>query len=179
MSWPRTPQAAVFLDRDGTLIEDRHYLGNADGVVLLPGVGNALRRLADAGVLRIVVTNQSGIGRAYFDRHAFDATEAAMQARLAADGATIDATYCCPHAPDAGCLCRKPGTALHREAAAAWNIDLARSWCVGDRARDVLPALELGCRGILLGTDTPSATGTGALQAPDLATAADLLVRYL
>jgi D-glycero-D-manno-heptose 1,7-bisphosphate phosphatase len=172
----------VFLDRDGTLIEDRHYLGNPEGVVLLPGVSGALRRLADAGWARIVVTNQSGIGRGRFDRAAFDATDAAMQAYLAADGAAIDATYCCPHAPDAGCLCRKPGTALHREAAATWNIDLARSCCIGDRPSDVAPAREFGALGILVGAvdgDPAQAQAPHALIADNLAAAVDLLFRYL
>lgn len=182
MSTPLAPQPAVFLDRDGTMIEDRQYLGDPEGVVLLPGVSGALRRLGDAGWLRIVVTNQSGIGRGRFDRAAFDATDAAMQAYLAADGAAIDASYCCPHAPDAGCLCRKPGTALHREAAAAWNIDLARSWCIGDRASDIAPARELGSRAVLLAPpdgDTAQTLAPDTLIADDLAAAVDLLFRYL
>lgn len=141
---------AVFLDRDGTLIEDPGYLADPAQLRLLPGVADALRSFERAGYLRIVVTNQSGIGRGLYSREAFDATQRELERQLEAAGASIDATYFCPHAPDDGCLCRKPGTALHREAIAAWDIDIGRSWCVGDQPRDVEPAAELGCRGLLV-----------------------------
>ncbi len=143
---------AVFLDRDGTLIEDPGYLDDPAGVRLLPGVPEALRALEAAGYARIVITNQSGIGRGRFDEAAFHRVEAELARQLAAHGATTDRTYWCPHLPDAGCACRKPGTALHRAAAAAFGLDLARSWCIGDRLGDVEAASALGGRAILVET---------------------------
>lgn len=145
---------AVFLDRDGTLIEDTGYLSDPAQVRILPGVAGTLQAIAAAGYLRIVVTNQSGIGRGMYARADFEATQREFERQLQAQGASIDAIYLCPHAPDDGCTCRKPGTALFREAAAAHDIDLGRSWCVGDQPRDIAPAEELGCRGLLISTGT-------------------------
>ena len=145
-------RAAVFLDRDGTIIHDAHYLADPDGVRLLPGAGAAIARLNAAGIPVVVVTNQSGIGRGYFTEGDFRAVQARMEALLAAEGARVDATYHCPHAPDAGpaCDCRKPGVGLFVRAAAEHGLDLARAWYVGDRRRDVAPAERLGGRGILV-----------------------------
>lgn len=150
---------AVFLDRDGTLIEDPGYLADPAGVVLLPGAAAALRTLAARGFLRIVVTNQSGIGRGFFGEAAFRAVQAEVERQLRESGAEIDAVYHCPHQASDGCACRKPGTALHREATAHFGIDPTRSWCVGDRLGDVLPAAALGARAILV------RTGVGAEHA--------------
>lgn len=143
---------AVFLDRDGTLIEDPGYLSDPSGVRLLPGVPEALRLLEAAGYARIVVTNQSGIGRGLFDEAAFHRVEAELARQLAEHGATTDRTYFCPHLPDAGCACRKPGTAHHRAAAAAFGLDLRRSWCIGDRTGDLDAAPDLGARALLVET---------------------------
>lgn len=143
---------AVFLDRDGTLIEDPGYLADPAGVVLLPGVVEALDALTRLGFLRIVVTNQSGIGQGRFTEADFDAVQREVERQLGAHGVTLDATYHCPHRREDGCACRKPGTALHREAAARFDIDLAASWCVGDRPGDLLPARALGGRAVLVRT---------------------------
>lgn len=167
---------AVFLDRDGTLIEDPGYLDDPAGVHLLPGVPEALRRLEAAGYARIVVTNQSGIGRGLFDEAAFHRVEAELARQLAAHGAATDRTYWCPHLPDAGCACRKPGTAHHRAAALAFGLDLGRSWCIGDRLGDVAAAAPLGAQAILVETGegarfAASARADGILVARDLAAA--------
>ncbi len=143
---------AVFLDRDGTIIHDAHYLADPAGVRLLPGVAAAIARLNAAGIPVVVVTNQSGIGRGYFSEADFRAVQARTEELLAAEGAKVDAVYHCPHAPDAEspCDCRKPGVGLFLRAAAEHGLDPARSWYVGDRLRDLAPAQRLGGRGILV-----------------------------
>lgn len=143
---------AVFLDRDGTIIHDAHYLADPAGVRLLPGAGEAIARLNAAGIPAVVVTNQSGIGRGYFSEADFLAVQARVEELLAAEGAKIDAVYHCPHAPDAEppCDCRKPAVGLFLRAAEEHGLDPARSWYVGDRLRDLAPVERLGGRGILV-----------------------------
>lgn len=145
-------RAAVFLDRDGTVIEDRHYLGDPAGVALLPGAGEAVARLNQAGLPALLVTNQSGIGRGYFAEEDFLAVQRRLAELLAAHGARLDGVYHCPHAPDREppCDCRKPSPGLFRRAARDTGVALERSFFVGDRLRDVAPALELGGTGILV-----------------------------
>jgi histidinol-phosphate phosphatase family protein len=150
---------AVFLDRDGTLIDDPGYLADPAGVHLLPGVARSLQRLSEAGFVRIIITNQSGIGQGRYTTEDFLAVEAEMERQLAAGGATIDGVYHCPHHPTAGCACRKPGTQLHQAATAAHHLDLAASWCIGDREGDVVAAAALGARALLV------LTGEGAQHA--------------
>jgi D-glycero-D-manno-heptose 1,7-bisphosphate phosphatase len=162
-------RAAVFLDRDGTIIEDAGYLSDPDRVRLLPGAAEAISRLNQAGLLAVVVTNQSGIARGLFDEAAYEATRRRLDRLLADRGARLDAQYHCPHHPDVTgpCECRKPGLRLYRQAADELGIDLSASWWVGDRLRDVYAATALGGRGILLG---PAASAS-FLAAPDLAEA--------
>ncbi|MGH7625613.1 MAG: D-glycero-alpha-D-manno-heptose-1,7-bisphosphate 7-phosphatase [Gemmatimonadaceae bacterium] len=145
--------AAVFLDRDGTINVDTVFVRRASDVALLPGVGRAIAQLNAADVPVIVVTNQSGIGRGVFTRSEYDAVAARIGELLAHEAAYITATYVCPHAPDDGaCECRKPGTLLFRAAGVDFHLDLTASWYVGDRWRDVAPALELGGHGVLVPT---------------------------
>ena len=143
---------AVFLDRDGTLIEDRHYLGDPAGVRLLPGAADALRRLNTAGVPAVVVTNQSGIARGHFTEADYQATVRRLDQLLGQEGARADAHYHCPHLPEISgpCDCRKPGPLLYELAARDLVLDLARSWWVGDRLRDLEAAGRFGARGILV-----------------------------
>jgi D-glycero-D-manno-heptose 1,7-bisphosphate phosphatase len=155
----RPLQRAAFLDRDGTLIEDRHFLADPASVVLMPNAADAVRALNKAGVLAIVVTNQSGIARGLFTEEQYAATAQRLVDVFASEGAHIDGTYHCPHFPDISgpCACRKPGTLLYTRAAADHAIDLQRSAYIGDRLRDVLPAQALGGRGILIaGPATPA-----------------------
>lgn len=169
-----SPRVAVFLDRDGTIIEDPGYLSDPAQVRLLPGAAEALIELEQQGFARIVITNQSGIGRGRYRLEDFLAVEAEVERQLTACGASIDLFLLCPHAPEDGCTCRKPGTALHREAAARLALELRGSWCVGDRATDVQPAREFNGHGILV------RTGQGELHRATVAAeggevAADLL----
>jgi D-glycero-D-manno-heptose 1,7-bisphosphate phosphatase len=145
---------AVFLDRDGTVIEESHYLSDPDGVVLLPGAARALRMLRDAGFALVMVTNQSGIARGLLDLDDYRAVARRLDDLLRAEGVTLDATRFCPHHPDVSgeCTCRKPATGMHRELAAELNLEFSGSFFVGDRIRDLLPALELGGAGILVRT---------------------------
>lgn len=148
--------SAVFLDRDGTIIKDVHYVSRAEQVELLPGVAEAIARVNSLLVPVIVVTNQSGIGRGYFTIADYDHVQSRMSEELARYGARIDDSYYCPHPPDAGCECRKPGDLLFRRAAAEHNLDLSRAVFIGDRRRDVEPALTAGGRGVLVKSfDTP------------------------
>jgi D-glycero-D-manno-heptose 1,7-bisphosphate phosphatase len=145
---------AVFLDRDGTIVDDPGFLRDPADVRLLPGAAAALARFNQAGLAVIVVTNQSGIGRGLLTDEEYHLVEARIEELLAEDGATLDATYYCPHSPDdeAPCDCRKPGTRLYRRAADDWGIDLQASWWVGDRISDLDPARVFDARAVLVET---------------------------
>ena len=156
---------AAFVDRDGTLIVDVNYISRPADVALLPGAAAALRRLNEAGVPVIVVTNQSGIARGLFDEAAYESVRARLAELLAAEGARIDASYHCPHGPDDGCRCRKPGPELYERAIADHGLDGARSFFVGDRLRDVQPARTFGGRGILVPSAASSAPSRRVMAA--------------
>ena len=162
------PRPAVFLDRDGTINIDTHYLRHTDEVSLIAGAAEAIARLNEAGIPVIVVSNQSGIGRGLLTHADYEQVQARIGELLALSGAHIDASYICPHAPssDTGepmCECRKPGTLLFRTAAAEHAIDLSHSTFIGDRWRDISPALAFEARGILVPSqDTPAADLTRA-----------------
>ena len=170
----RSGRPAVFLDRDGTIIEDLGYLGDPDRVRLLPGAAEAIGRLNRAEVPAVVVTNQSGIARGLLDETAYAATRARLDQLLADHGARLDGHYHCPHHPDltGPCECRKPGLLLYRRAAQDLGLQLAASWWVGDRLRDVEPAAALGGRGILVGN-------TGSADFLTAATLGDAVTRIL
>jgi D-glycero-D-manno-heptose 1,7-bisphosphate phosphatase len=156
---------AVFLDRDGTLIIDRHYLADPAGVELLPGAGEAVARLNAAGIAAVLATNQSGIGRGYFTEADYDAVHARLEAALAAHGARLDAAY---HSasfqdtddPDAD---RKPGAGMFLRAAREHGLDLSRSWWVGDRARDVAAAGRFGALAFLVCSPDTDPAGAAAM----------------
>jgi D-glycero-D-manno-heptose 1,7-bisphosphate phosphatase len=179
------PRIAVFLDRDGTVIEDRHYLGDPGGVELLPGAARAIARLNRAGLPVILVTNQSGIGRGYFSESDFHRVQHRLVELLADAGAYLDGVYHCPHAPDLlpPCHCRKPKPGLFLTAAAEHQVDLRRSFLIGDRRRDVEPAQELGAKGFLIDSGTPHqdsvAPPPGSVLAtvPSLAAAVEQILR--
>ncbi len=180
MNRVRTP--AVFLDRDGTLIHDAHYLADPGGVELIPGVPGALRLLTSLGYRLVVVTNQSGLARGLITPSQYRAVAAQVDRLLEATGVSVDLTLLCPHHPDysGDCVCRKPGTGMHRDAARRLGIDLARSWYIGDKLADVFPALETGGQGILVRTGKGAATEEagvpdGVLVADDLLQAAGLI----
>ena len=151
----------VFLDRDGTLVEDTGYTHRLEDFRLLPGVPDALARLIAAGWRLAVVTNQSGIGRGYYGEADYQRFQARLVAELGARGVEIAASYFCPPRPDAGCACRKPAPGLLERARDELGADLAASWVVGDRGGDVALARQAGCAGAVL-----VLTGIGAEEDP-------------
>jgi histidinol-phosphate phosphatase family protein len=142
----------AFLDRDGTIIHDANYIRDPDDVALLPGAAAAIARLNRAGVIVVVVTNQSGIARGWLSTGDYDSVRRRIDDLLAREDARVDATYVCPHFPEitGPCDCRKPALKLFREAIADYGIDPGASVFIGDRWRDVAPATALGGRPIFL-----------------------------
>lgn len=180
---PGAPEAptrpALFIDRDGTIIADAHYLADPSGVRLLPGASAAIARANMSGMLVIVVTNQSGIARGLITPAQYDAVRTRTEGLLGEHGARVDATYHCPHWAEitGPCDCRKPGLGMYRKAAADFDIDLARSAYIGDRWRDVQPARATGGLGVLVpGVETPEADLESARMhvSPSLRIAASL-----
>ncbi len=137
----------VFLDRDGTLVEDTGYVHRVEDYRLLPGVLEALGRLVRAGFRLAIVTNQSGIGRGYFTRQDFERFQDRLLSDLSQAGIPIEASLLCPHSPDEGCSCRKPAAGLLEQARRELGADLASSWVLGDAVRDVEMAHRAGCAG--------------------------------
>lgn len=137
----------VFLDRDGTVIRDAGYGPRIDDYALLPGAVTGLKRLAAAGFELAIVTNQSGIGRGYFDEAHYQAFRAHVERDLAARGVTIARSYHCPHAPDAACRCRKPEPGMLIRARDELGADLAASFVIGDKPSDVALAERAKCAG--------------------------------
>jgi histidinol-phosphate phosphatase family protein len=169
---------ATFLDRDGTIIEDAGYLADSARVQLLPGSAQAIRQLNQHNFVVVVITNQSGIARGLLTMKEYAETERRLDELLALEGARLDGHYFCPHLPEVNgpCECRKPGTLLYRQAAERFEIDLSRSWWVGDRLRDVLPAEPLGGRGILVGMTEPAGVESNRfVRARDLMAAVELI----
>lgn len=150
---------AVFLDRDGTLNEQMGYINHLSRLKVLSGVGRAVRLLNQAGFKIFVISNQSGVARGYFPESLVDEVNQALAERLAEDGGVIDRFYTCCHLPDAKvkayakvCDCRKPQPGLLYQAARDFELDLTRSFAVGDRINDVDCAHRAGARGILVRT---------------------------
>jgi histidinol-phosphate phosphatase family protein len=150
-------QPAVFLDRDGTVIDDKAYLSDADGVELLPGAGESLARLSQAGYSLVLVTNQSGVGRGYFGLEAVDSQHRRLESLLSPFGVSLAAIEVCPHAPEDHCECRKPKPTMLLRAARNLNLDLSRSFMIGDKLADVQAGKAAGCATILLGPESPGA----------------------
>ena len=161
-SEPAVLRPAAFLDRDGTLIEDRHYLKDPELVAPIPGAAAAVRSLNAAGVAVVVVTNQSGIARGYFGEDEYERVAARVVERFAAEGARLDAAYHCAHHPDVTgpCACRKPGTLLFELAARDHGLSLGESLFAGDKWRDVAPALAFGGLGVLVPSPDTSLADT-------------------
>ena len=156
---------AVFLDRDGVVIEEVSYLSSMKHLALFPWTTDAIRALNRGGLPVVVITNQSGIARGFFTEAFVDEVHHEITARLAMGGARIDAYYYCPHHPDGrvaeyarSCDCRKPGRGLIDRAARDLNLDPARSFVVGDKWSDIELARAAGARGVLV------RTGHGAVE---------------
>jgi D-glycero-D-manno-heptose 1,7-bisphosphate phosphatase len=143
---------AVFLDRDGTIAEEVGYLNHISRFRMFPFAADAIRRLNEAGLPVMVVTNQSGVGRGYFPEALVDEVHELMTRQLAAAGARLDAIYYCPHTSAEGCESRKPKPGMLERAAREHALDLKRSFVVGDRSADIELARNAGARGILVRT---------------------------
>jgi D-glycero-D-manno-heptose 1,7-bisphosphate phosphatase len=141
---------AVFLDRDGTINEEMGYINHLIRFRLLPKVVPAIRRLNETGFKVVIVTNQSGAARGYFPVSLVQEVHEQLKMLLAGGGAHVDGIYACLHAPEANCACRKPQPTLIQQAARDLDLDLARSYAVGDRYRDVQTAANAGVKGILI-----------------------------
>jgi histidinol-phosphate phosphatase family protein len=148
----RAPRAAVFLDRDGTLVREIGYLADPADLELLPRTAEALQRLRAAGLALVVVSNQSGVGRGLFPLSRVYEAMARLRTMLREVRAEPDAIYFCPHRPDAGCRCRKPGTLLLERAADDLQLSLTRSVMVGDKLLDAETGRSAGGRGVLVRT---------------------------
>lgn len=143
---------AVFMDRDGTINEQMGYINHISRFVMLPGAAEAIRLLNENGILAIIVSNQSGVGRGYFPIEFVDEVHSHMARLLEKQGVKIDGIFLCPHHPDDGCDCRKPKTGLIRQAGEAFHIDLENSFVVGDRCSDLEFASRANLKGILVTT---------------------------
>lgn len=146
---------AVFLDRDGTINEEMGYINHVDRFVLLPGAAEAIRRLNSGGLKAVVVTNQSGVARGYFPKRLIDRVHEKMCRLLRQKGAWLDGIYPCVHTPSGedglgGCDCRKPEIGLLLQAARELELDLKRSYVVGDRFKDVETGRKAGAKAVLV-----------------------------
>jgi D-glycero-D-manno-heptose 1,7-bisphosphate phosphatase len=153
-------RSAVFLDRDGTLIEDVGYLSSISQIKVLPRVVDGLKLLKSMGYLLIVVTNQSGVARGFFSEEFVLNVHDILGRFFKDNGVAIDAFYYCPHHPTEGfppynvnCDCRKPKTGMIKRAICEYDIDISNSWVIGDSLVDVQLARNAGCKGILLNRD--------------------------
>lgn len=163
----------VALDRDGTLVVERHYLSRAADVELVAGAGAALSALAAGGFGLVVVTNQSGVGRGYFGLEALEEVNGRMVELLARDGAKLDGVYVCPHAPDDGCGCRKPRGGLLRKAGHELGFDPGKAIVVGDNEGDMGLGRAVGATTILVRTGYGAGVESSGRARPDQ-TVADL-----
>lgn len=156
---------AAFIDRDGTLIEEVNFLSKVADLQIFPYTAEAIADLKTAGFRVIVVTNQSGIGRQIYSEADMRSIHDAMQERL---GGAIDAFYFCPHLPDEGCSCRKPNLGMIESAQGDFDIDLERSWMIGDKKIDVETGGNAGIRSALVLTGYGSSHRDKLENDPDI-----------
>jgi D-glycero-D-manno-heptose 1,7-bisphosphate phosphatase len=177
---------AVFLDRDGTINEEMGYINHVSRFRILPQAGPAIRRLNEAGFKVVIITNQSGAARGYFPISLVAEVHEHLKTLLAAAGAHLDGIYACFHSPDEHCACRKPRPTLIQQAARDLDLDLTRSYAVGDRYNDIQTAANAGVKGILVltGYGQGEYNYLGAAQkaqpvhiAPDLGGAVEWILR--
>lgn len=181
---------AVFLDRDGTIIEEVGYLDEFDKMKLLPNAPEAIRLINAAGMKAVVVTNQAGVAKGFFDESFVQEVHRRLNAELLNAGAHIERFYYCPHHPEEGlppyrrtCSCRKPAPGMILEAARELKIDLTQSFFIGDTARDMEAAAAAGVKGILVktgyGRDNLDGRGNPVYIAEDLLAAVRWLLEEL
>ncbi len=188
-----TSQGAVFLDRDGVIIEEIGYLGDPVLIRIIPGAPAAIRRLNERAVKVIVVTNQAGVARGYYPESTIASVHQRLSELLAAEGAHVDAFFYCPHHPRHGlppyrreCDCRKPRPGMILQGAAQFGVELSRSFLIGDKHSDILAAHNAGARSILVMTGygrTHWAAWSDPVKpdftAEDLPSAVDLVIPLL
>ena len=152
-------QAAVFLDRDGTINEEVGYMDRLEKLRLIPLAAEAIRLINRSGMKAVVVTNQSGVARGLFDESFVDAVHIRLREMLRTEGAFLDGIYFCPHHPTVGrerylmtCDCRKPAPGLLLRAATDLHLEPARSYMVGDTLKDIEAGARAGARGVLVRT---------------------------
>lgn len=143
------PQPAIFVDRDGTLVEEVNFLSRVADLSVFPFTRPAVELLKRAGYLVVVLTNQSGIGRGLYTVADMQSVHDEIQMQL---GGALDGFYFCPHLPDEGCLCRKPSLGMVKAACADLDIDLTRSWMIGDKNLDIWIAENAGIRSAMVMT---------------------------
>jgi histidinol-phosphate phosphatase family protein len=163
----RRPLDAALLDRDGTIIQDFHYLTDPDSVQILPGAIDGLQRLQRLGVKLVIVTNQSGVGVGAISPEALTSVNHRLVTLLGEAGITISGIYICPHRRDAGCRCRKPGTLMAEQARDDLGIDLDRVLMVGDKALDLGLGRALKAPSFLVTTGHGKATLAEGAVVPD------------
>jgi histidinol-phosphate phosphatase family protein len=156
---PSMLKPAIFLDRDGTIIEEKNYLSDPAEVTLLAGAAEGLRSLSRHSLPLVVVSNQSGIGRGFFSAGQAQAVQDRLKELLAQEGVTIAGWYMCPHEPGANCSCRKPLPGMVRSAARELSLNPSKSFMIGDKRCDIDLAAAIGATGILV------TTGHGAMEA--------------
>jgi D-glycero-D-manno-heptose 1,7-bisphosphate phosphatase len=164
---------AVFLDKDGTLVENVPYNVDPAKLRFTPKAIEGLQLLLEHGYVLFIITNQSGLARGLFTRTEFAQLQAALTGLLLEQGVTIKDVYVCPHAPPAtklgsGCLCRKPSPGMLHQAASSHRIDLSRSWMIGDILDDVEAGRRAGCRSVLMDVGNETEWRMSPLREPQL-----------
>jgi len=163
---------AVFFDRDGVIIKEKNFLAKVEGIEFLPGAVAALKKLGPL-FLKIIVTNQSGIARGYFNSIDVETLHSHISQKLSQEGIRVDAWYYCPHGPDDACDCRKPRPGLIARAADEHLINLQKSWMIGDKSSDIMAGKSTGVKTILVSTGYGGAE-PGAFEVEPDFNAADL-----
>lgn len=157
----------VLLDRDGTIIVEKHYLSDPDAVQLLPEAAEGLRRMKELGFGLVVITNQSGIGRGLLDEARLSGIHARMNALLEKEGVVLDGIFHCPHLPEDQCPCRKPDRGLADDAARALEFNTAESFVIGDKECDIDLGRRLGAKTLLTLTGYGTQTQARGVAKPD------------
>ncbi len=152
----------VFVDRDGTLNDDPGYLTDPDGLILFPGVVEAVAQLKQAGSRVVVVSNQSGVGRKYMTVDELTVIHDKLEKLLEGGGGSLDGIFFCPHHPDEGCACRKPKPGLIQQAVDALGIQVLHSYVIGDKLCDLELAQAVGAVGVLVATNSQSQSAIDA-----------------
>ena len=157
----------VVLDRDGTIIVERHYLSDPRQVELIPGAASGLRQLSEMGLGLVVITNQSAIGRGFFDKEQLDRIHQRLHNLLEQEGVHLDGIYVCPHIPEDNCSCRKPQPGLVELAAQELNFDPSDSFVIGDKACDIELGRRIGATTFLVRTGYGAEVVADAMITPD------------